>query len=125
MIYELAPDIENIAFDIVGKLGMFHIKLNRVAFIRSRGSKSRHTLARIHGLSKIMQVGMKIKAHYAIEVISENFDKLNEEEKEKTVLHELMHIPKNFGGGFRNHRPYVTKRTVDKAYKEYLRMCEK
>ena len=87
--------------------------------MKSYGSKSRRTLARIHGLSKIMQKAMKIKAVYAIELISENFEKLDRDEKVKTIIHELMHIPKCFGGGFRNHKPYVTKKTVEKAFKEY------
>lgn len=103
MIYELAPDIDKLAFDIVGKLGLYHIRLNRVAFIRSRGSKARRTLARIHGLPRIMQIALGTRAHYAIEVISENFDRLSEEEKIKTLIHELMHVPKSFGGGFRSH----------------------
>ena len=124
MIYELAPEIERLAFDIVGKLGLYHIKLDRVVFIRSRGSKSRRTLARIHGLPKIMQVGMKVKAHYVIELISENFDSLGEEEKVKTVVHELMHVPKSFGGGFRNHKQYVTNKDVDRAYREYVKVCK-
>ena len=73
-------------------------------------SKSKRTVARIHGLSKIMQKAMRIKAFYVIEIISENFDKLDREEKIKTLIHETMHIPKNFGGGFRNHKPYITNK---------------
>ena len=41
------------------------------------------------------------------------------EEKIKTIIHELMHIPKCFGGGFRQHKPYVTRRKVEKVFKEY------
>lgn len=119
MRYELAPDLNDLAFDIVGKCGFYYIDLKRVVFIRSTGSKARRTLARIHGMAKIMQVALKTDAVYAIEIISENFDNLSEEEKLKTVIHELMHIPAGFGGGFRHHKDYVNSRTVERAYKEY------
>ena len=119
MKYEFDEEAQEIAKDIIDKLDFCHIDVERIVFMKSRGSKSRRTLARIHGLSKIMQKAMRINAVYAIELISENFDKLDRDEKIKTIIHELMHIPKCFGGGFRNHKPYVTKRTVDKAFKEY------
>lgn len=123
MKYELAPDIDKLAWDIVGKVGLYHIKLKRVVFVRSRGSKARRTLARIHGLPKIMQLALGTKAVYAVELISENFDKLDEKEKVKTVIHELMHIPKCFGGGFRGHRNYVNRKTVDEVFKIYSNAC--
>ena len=57
--------------------------------------------------------------HYLIEIVSEKFDRLHPEEQTRTLIHELMHIPKSFGGGFRHHRPYVNRRTVDRMYKLY------
>jgi predicted metallopeptidase len=122
MKYEFDEESQQIANDIIEKLNFCHINVERIVFMKSHGSKSRRTLARIHGLSKIMQKAMRIKAVYTIELISENFDKLDRDEKIKTIIHELMHIPKCFGGGFRNHRPYVTKKTVDKAFNEYKRL---
>ncbi|MFH0929609.1 MAG: putative metallopeptidase [Candidatus Aenigmatarchaeota archaeon] len=122
MKYEIADDIQEIMDDVVERLEMCHVRADRVVCIRSRGSKSKRILARIQGLSKIMQKAMQTKAFYAIEFISENFDKLDNDEKTKTIIHELMHIPKCFGGGFRNHRPYVTKRTVEKVFNDYRRL---
>ena len=119
MKYEFDEDSQKIAKDIIDKLNLDHIKIERIVFMKSHGSKSRQTLARIHGLSKIMQKAMRIKAVYVIELISENFDKLNKDEKIKTIIHELMHIPKSFGGGFRQHKPYVTKKNVERAFKNY------
>ena len=119
MKYEIDYEIQEMMRDIVERLEMKHIKVDRVICFKSHGSKSKQTLARIHGLSKIMQKAMKTKAFYAIEFISENFDKLDYDEKVRTIIHELMHIPKCFGGGFRQHRPYVTKRTVEKVFKQY------
>ena len=124
MKYEPYEEAQQILNDVVEKLNLKHVKTQRVICMRSRGSKSKQTIARIHGLSKIMQKAMKTKAFYAIEFISENFDKLDHEEKVKTIIHEMMHIPKCFGGGFRQHRPYVTKRTVDKVFKEYKKSLD-
>jgi predicted metallopeptidase len=119
MKYEIDYDAFSKAKDIIEKLGFDHICIDRIVFIRSRGSKSRRILARIHGLPKIMQKALGIKSFYAIELLTENFDKLNSDEKIKTIIHELMHIPACFGGGFRQHGNYVTKRNVDKAFQDY------
>ena len=61
---------------------------------------------------------MKTRPFYVIEVISEQFDKMDEEEQTKTLIHELMHIPKNFGGGFRHH-DFVNRGNIEKMYKIY------
>lgn len=102
---------------IVSSLNLHH-DLSRVVCVRSNGSTSRRTLARCHALSRIMQKALGVKAHYVIEVVSENFDRLSDEEKTKTIIHELMHIPKSMGGGFRYH-DYVCSRNVDELYKKY------
>ncbi len=102
---------------IVLRLGLHH-DLSRVACIRSRGSTSRRTLARCHTLPRIMQKALGLDAHYAIEVVSENFDRLKEEDQTKTLIHELMHIPKGMKGGFRYH-DYVCSRNVEELYKKY------
>ena len=113
-----APDIRMQIEHIRHKLGMNHVDLSKVACFRSKGSGTRNTIARCHGLSKVMQLGMNIDAFYVIEVISEKFDRMPEEERTKTLIHELMHIPKNFGGGFRHH-DYVCRSEVEKMYRIY------
>ena len=50
--------------------------------------------------------------------LSEKFDKLSKEEQIKVVIHELMHIPKSFGGGFKHH-DFVTEKNVGKCYELY------
>ena len=120
MKYEIDNESQNIIKDIIIKLNFDYIDTEKILCLKSFGSKSKRTLARIHGLSKVMQIAMNTKAYYVIELISENFDKLDREEKVKTLIHEIMHVPKNFGGGFRSHRPYVTKKKVDKAFKKYM-----
>ncbi len=118
--YHRAPDIEDEIFGIVGRLGLNHVNLSRVVCIRSIGSKSRNTLARCHTISRIVQESLGIGAHYIIEVISEQFDKLPQEDKIKTLIHELLHIPKAFGGGFRHH-DFVNHRTVNKLYEKHYK----
>lgn len=117
--YFPAPDVEKKMRDIIPKVGMNYIDPSQVSCIRSKGSGSRRTIARCHGMSKVLQIGMRRGAHYVIEVISKEFDKLNEEEQTKVIIHELMHIPKNFGGGFRHH-DYVTNRNVENMYRLYI-----
>ncbi len=116
--YFPAPDIEKRMKEIIPKVRMGHINASQVSCIRSKGSGAKRTIARCHGMSKVLQIGMGRGAHYVIEVISEQFDKLSMEEQTKIIIHELMHIPKNFGGGFRHH-DFVTRRNVEKMYKLY------
>ena len=44
--------------------------------------------------------------------------KLDEDQRDRVLIHELMHIPKTFGGGFKFH-DFVTERNVNKYYQEY------
>ncbi|MEM5872408.1 MAG: putative metallopeptidase [Candidatus Aenigmatarchaeota archaeon] len=124
MKYFIDHETQNIIKDIIEKLNFNHIKFENLICIKSVGSKSKRTIARIHGLPKIMQVALNSKAFYVIEIISENFDKLSYQDKIKTLIHELMHIPKNFGGGFRGHRNFVTRKKVEEKFKEYLNFIQ-
>ena len=82
--YVPAPDIETKAKEIAATLGMHH-DFSRVVFMRSHNSKSRYTIARCHALSRVMQKALGVKAHYVIEVISHQFDKMSHEEQTKTI----------------------------------------
>lgn len=95
-----------------------HVKLNRIKCYRSYGTSSRRTIARCHALGKLMQEALGIDAFYALEFITERFDKLDEEGKIKVIIHELMHIPFTFGGGFKHH-DVVNSKNVNKAYELY------
>jgi predicted metallopeptidase len=119
--YELAEDIGARISDILGTLEMAHVDEARVACVRSIGSKSKRAIARCHGLSRIMQLALNQKPHYVIEVVSERFDKLSKGEQTKVLIHELMHIPHSFGGGFRTHKPYVTQKMVERMYSKFIR----
>ena len=119
--YELAQDLSERIGDIINRVRMTHVDSSKLICLRSRGSRSRRVIARCHGLSKIMQLALNQGPHYVIEVISERFDKLSREDQTRVLIHELMHIPHSFGGGFRSHRPYVTRQKVEKVYQEFLR----
>lgn len=120
--YHAAPDIQKVAEEVVGMLEWNHVKLEHVAFLRSTGSKARMTIARCHALGKAMQVGMgRKKGFYLIEVISEKFDRLPVNEQVKVIIHELMHIPKSFGGGFIHHDK-VHEKSVEQVYNHYCNL---
>ena len=120
MKYEFAPDLQAKAREI-SKILFPHVDIDRVKCFRSSGTSSRGTIARCHALGKLMQKAIGIKAVYALEFLSERFDNMDEEEKIKVIIHELMHIPHTFGGGFRHH-DIVTTKNVNLHYKKYKEM---
>ena len=119
-----APDIKERTLQIIYLLKFDHIKFDRVHFIRSRGSKSERTIARIHGLGRIWQEALMMEPTYILEVVHELFDFAPKEIQDKTLIHEVLHIPHGFKGGFRHHKNYVTKERVDTWYKRYLQIIK-
>lgn len=116
--YFPAPDVMKRIEGIVEILRFNHINLSSLHCVRSRGSKARRTVARIHGRSRIWQV-IGLEPSYIIEIIAERFDYLSYEDQDKTLIHELLHIPKGFKGGFRHHKGYVNAETVETWYRRY------
>jgi len=114
--YYEAPDVKELVERIVSKLGFIHIDLPGIHCFRSTGSKSRRTVARIHSLGKLWQKALNKHSAYLIEVISERYDRMNREDKEKVIIHELLHIPKGFAGGFRPHKGYITKHKIESLH---------
>jgi len=114
--YAEAPDVKRMVERVVTQLGFHYVDLNGIYCYRSINSRSKRTVARIHNLSKLWQRALSIRASYLIEVISERFDKLSQEEKEKVVIHELLHVPQGFSGGFRPHKGYITRKKIDALY---------
>jgi len=110
-----------LADEITDCLDLFHVVPQFVYCYRSKGSKSKRTIARIHGLGKLWQEALRKPPIYVIEVISERYDKLSEADKEKTLIHELLHIPKGFSGGFRSHKGYVDRRRVERLHQVLLK----
>jgi len=119
--YERAPDVSELLGSIVDRLGFTHVPKNRVYCYRSYGSKATNTIARVHSLPRIWQQALSEPAYYAVEVLAEQYDQLSIYEKEKTLIHELLHIPRTFGGGFRHHKDWVTRRRVEELHKALRR----
>jgi len=117
MKYMFASDIQLKAEEI-SKVLFPHVDIENIKCFKSYGTSSRWTIARCHALGKLMQKAIGRQAFYVLEFLSERFDKLDEEEKIKIIIHELMHIPKCFGGGFKHHN-FVTDKNVNKYYKQY------
>ncbi len=118
MKYTPSPEWTTKTVEVIRKLDFKHIMEDRVVCFKSEGSKSRRVIARIHTMPKIIQLGINQPPFYAIELVSEKFDRQNEEEQTKTIIHELLHIPHSFNGGFRQHHPYVTRAKVDEHYRK-------
>ncbi len=121
MEYFDAPDVRRLVDEIVDRLNLFHIVPQFVYCYRSKGSKSELTVARIHGLGRIWQKALLKPPAYIIEIISERYDNLKEEEKEKTLIHELLHIPKRFSGGFRPHKGHIDRKKVEKLHRALVK----
>lgn len=119
MKYIEAPDLQQRMNSIVSVLRMEHIDVSRVKCFRSYGSSTKRTLARCHTVGKLMQKTMNVKPHYAIEFL-EKFEKLPIQEQDKVIIHELLHIPKTFGGGFRQH-DFVCEENIEILYRQLVR----
>lgn len=118
MKYIPAPDLQSRMEAIARTLAMEHIDLARVKCFRSKGSSTKRTIARCHTIGKLMQQTIGVKAHYAIEFL-EKFEKLPLTEQDKVIIHELLHIPKTFGGGFRQH-DFVCEENIEKLHRTWV-----
>ncbi len=101
--WEEAKDIKRSLKHILDILSLPHIDSSRIFCFRTHGSKSK-SYARIWAFPKIFQKALQVKPAYVIEVLSKHFDVLDEDEKKKVLIHELLHIPKNFSGALLPHR---------------------
>jgi predicted metallopeptidase len=95
----IQKDIE----EIVKTLELSHINPKRIFCYRTDGSTSR-SYARIWSFPKIFQEALDIPPAYVIEVLSKHYDKLGHDDRKKVLIHELLHIPKNFSGALLPHR---------------------
>lgn len=111
-------DLQEKLQEVILNIGFDHVKPERVFCYKTFNSKAR-AYARIWAFPKIFQEVLKVEPAYVIEVLSEKFDKLSDENKTKVIIHELLHIPKNFSGSLLPHK-YGGKRIdheVEKLFK--------
>lgn len=106
---------------IVTHLQLAHIDCKRIVCFRSTGSSAR-ARARIWSFPKVWQLALQLPPYYVIEVLSEHFDHLSTDDQTKVLIHELLHIPKNFSGSLLPHRrrgARIDSRRVEKLFQQY------
>lgn len=99
-----------------------HISKHRIFCFRTDGSKSR-AYARIWAFPKIFQTVLEIEPAYVIEVINKFYNRLNTEEQTKVLIHELLHIPRNFSGSLLPHKH--SGRTINREVERIYRNIKK
>lgn len=124
--WEIAPDVKKEIAKILKVLDLPYVEPKRIFCYRTMGSKSR-AYARIWSMPKIFQHALDLEPAYVIEVLAKYYDKLNDDEKSKVLIHELLHIPKNFSGAL---VPHVTKsrhlgKTATALFNEYKKLNKK
>lgn len=120
MEWEKADDVTKELREIIRILELDHLTESRIFCFRTQGSKSR-AYARIWAFPKVFQGALNIEPAYVIEVLAKYYDKLDLESKKQVLIHELLHIPKNFSGALLPHRGrnrHLQKQAKE-LYKEY------
>lgn len=121
MKWEAAPDISE-RINIIAPKVFPDFDPRMITTLRGFGSTSR-AIARIWSFPKPWQLALNLPPQYIIEVVHERFDKLESGEKDKVLIHELMHIPKTFSGALLAHKHHsrnINNRTVEALYKKFL-----
>lgn len=122
MDWEIAPDILRIINKILLTDLFPHIPKGKITAIRGHGTTSR-AIARIWSLPRPWQMALSIDPQYIIEVIAERFDRMSTQDQERTLIHELMHIPKSFSGALvahRNRGRHIDRHNVEIIYQKYM-----
>ncbi len=120
--WEEANDVKKGIKEIVKALDFNHIVVSRVFTYRTEGSKAR-AYARTWMMPKIFQHALGVEPAYIIEVLSKYYDKLSDDEKTRVLIHELLHIPKNFSGALLSHRG--VNRHIEKQANEFFKQYKK
>lgn len=120
MEWEKAPDIKQNLSHILTTIDLPYIDLKKITCYRTNDSTSR-SYARIWSFPKIFQDALSLEPHYVIEVLSKYYDRLDHDEQMKVLIHELLHIPKNFSGALLPHktRSRHLGKTANALFKEY------
>ncbi len=120
MDWEEAKDVEKDLHHILQIIDLPYIDKTRIHCYRTEGSKAR-AYARTWAFPKIFQHALKIEPAYVIEVLAKHYDKLDDDKKKKVLIHELLHIPKNFSGALLPHktRSRNLHKVADQLFKEY------
>ncbi len=119
-----ARDIEDKIRLIVKNLELDYIDHKKLICFRSQGSTSR-ARARIWSFPRVWQLALNLGPYYVIEVLSQHFDKLSGDDQTRVLIHELLHIPKNFSGSLLPHRgrgKHIDSRRVENLFQQLKRL---
>jgi predicted metallopeptidase len=122
MEWNEAKEVKRDIKKILKILDFSHVKHTRIFCFRTNGSKSR-AYARIWAFPKIFQTALNIEPAYVIEVLAKYYDKLGNDQKIRVLIHELLHIPKNFSGSLLPHkgRNRHLDNQAKKLFDEYMK----
>lgn len=126
MEWQEANDVKEDLKHVLEVIDLPHINVTRIFCYRTTGSKVR-AYARTWAFPKIFQNALAIKPAYVIEVLSKHYDNLPKNEKKKVLIHELLHIPKNFSGALLPHKTLSRNLNTlaNQLYKQYLKETSK
>lgn len=126
MEWNEAKDVRRDLKHVLQIIDLPHIDLTRIFCYRTEGSKVR-AYARTWAFPKIFQHALDIQPAYVIEVLSKHYDKLDDDKKKKVLIHELLHIPKNFSGALLPHktRGRNLNTLANQLFKEYIKKANK
>ncbi|HKC14847.1 MAG TPA: putative metallopeptidase [Patescibacteria group bacterium] len=121
--WEEAEEVKKDVEEILGVLELSYIDPTRIFCFRSYGSKSR-SYARIWTFPKIFQRALDVEPAYVIEVLAKYFDRLDNDNQKKVLIHELLHIPKNFSGALVPHkgRNRSLGKTANLLFEQYQKL---
>ncbi len=121
--WEEAKEVKRDIKNIIEVLGFTHVNPSRIFCYRTEGSKSR-SYARIWAFPKIFQTALKMEPAYVIEVLAKYYDKLDSDKQKQVLIHELLHIPKNFSGSLLPHRGRNRhlEKNANQLFKDYKKL---
>ena len=115
--YTEAPEIKERARAIADRFMLDHINFDRIHCYRY--SSPTRTAAKIIGFFKTLQlVHPEIEPYYVIVFNDYNFLGQSEEDRDTTILHELLHIPKTFSGEYSKLAHHNIRKISKSAFKK-------
>ena len=124
--WEEAREVKKDIQHILNVLEFSHVNPSRIFCYRTSGSKSR-SYARIWAFPKIFQTALDMEPAYVIEVLAKYYDKLDSDKQKQVLIHELLHIPKNFSGALLSHRGRNRhlEKNASELFKDYQKLSKK
>ena len=118
MDWQDAHDVKDDIKHVLQIIDLPHIDIDKIHCYRTTGSKVR-AYARTWAFPKIFQKALNIQPAYVIEVLAKHYDTLTSDEKKRVIIHELLHIPKNFSGALLPH--HTRSRNLEKVAKQLFK----